>query len=143
VIRVPGRAPARREDIASLLDVVPTLLQQIGLPAEELPGRDLLADGAVDHASEVLLSNHRPKEPRTGLVSGGYKYVADRATGELVEFVVRVDRVGAASLAAPEKLPAMRRRHRELDAAQRPVEARGQRLSEEELGHLRNLGYAE
>ena len=143
VIRVPGRAPARREDIASLLDVVPTLLGQMGLPAEGLAGRDLLANGAVDQSSEVLLSNHRPEAPRTGLVSGGYKYVADRARGELVESVVRVDRVGVASLPAPEKLRAMRLRHRELEAAQRVVETRGQTLSDEELGHLRDLGYAE
>jgi arylsulfatase len=45
---IPGRAAERRSDTASLVDLVPTLLAQLGVPPpSELRGRDLLAPGAA------------------------------------------------------------------------------------------------
>jgi arylsulfatase A-like enzyme len=48
LLAIPGRAPERRSDTASLVDLVPTLLAALGVePPGELPGRDLLAPGAA------------------------------------------------------------------------------------------------
>ena len=143
IIRVPGRMPASRGDIASLQDIVPTLLAQLGLPVEGLPGRDLLAPDATAHPSEVLLSNYRRDELRTGLVSGDQKYLADRGRGKLEESVVHVDALGARPRPVPERIDAMRDRQRKLRAARPLVTSPRQRLSEEEREQLRALGYGD
>jgi arylsulfatase A-like enzyme len=53
LLRVPGREVASREDVASLHDLLPTLLAVAGAPSPgpaslEAPGRNLLASGAED-----------------------------------------------------------------------------------------------
>lgn len=46
VVRVPGRAPGRRDDPVSLIDVAPTVLGLLGLdPPAPMQGHDLYSDG--------------------------------------------------------------------------------------------------
>ncbi len=43
-IRLPERPPAQRRDVTGLVDLFPTLLSAVGIPASpDLPGRDLLS----------------------------------------------------------------------------------------------------
>ena len=62
LLRVPGRGAAVRDDLASLLDLLPTLLAVVGEPlaepaSAEAPGRDLLASGAEGRESALFQSN--------------------------------------------------------------------------------------
>jgi choline-sulfatase len=74
-LRVPHRPPCRRADIASLLDVFPTIANLLdGRPPENARGRDLLGRGAERQSSvvyESTLSETHPK--RRGLVADGYQ----------------------------------------------------------------------
>ncbi len=57
-----GRPGTRRDDVAALVDVLPTVLAAAGLPP--LPGargRDLLADGAADVEAVAFAETHRPE----------------------------------------------------------------------------------
>jgi len=77
VIRVPGRRTSRRADIASLLDVVPTLAGLFDFPAPEgARGRDLLSDRADGEHSDVYMALPlHTTRPRFGLVADGHQYL--------------------------------------------------------------------
>jgi arylsulfatase A-like enzyme len=74
-LRVARRPPGRRSDVASLLDVFPTIASLLGgRPPENARGRDLLGRGAKRRSSVVYqstLSETHPK--RRGLVAEGYQ----------------------------------------------------------------------
>ena len=75
ILRRPGEVSAVREDVASLLDLLPTLVQAVGGRAPEgLSGRDLLSPGAASSQSRVFLSASGPDD-RTGLIADGSMYV--------------------------------------------------------------------
>jgi hypothetical protein len=77
VIRVPGRRTSRRADIASLLDVVPTLAGLFDFPAPEgARGRDLLSDRAdAEHSDVYMALPLHTTRPRFGLVADGHQYL--------------------------------------------------------------------
>lgn len=75
---------ARQRDQAALVDVLPTVLGQLGLPAPAgCRGRDLLAAGAAesaaDAAPDIFLETHRPEAERDyyGLRGQRYKIILD------------------------------------------------------------------
>ena len=86
-LRVPGHAPARREDLAALVDLFPTLLGlATGAPAPSgHPGRDLLSEGARGAADAVYLSALGGSPiPRYGLVVDRFKLLVSDPPGERV-----------------------------------------------------------
>jgi len=147
LVHVPGRAPEERQDVASLLDVAPTLLRLAGVQAPvELRGRDLFGFGARYRESSVYLAVPRGTGsfPRHGLVSGGYRYVR---TERPVLVLERLRRIGEPlrelSGAEPERTERMRERLARWRAqlAGLPQERRFQ-ISPETHEALRALGYA-
>ena len=145
-LRMPGRSPERRAEVASLLDVAPTLLARIGVPApESAHGRDLLASGAGEQSRTVLLStlDEALPERRVGIVADGYRYVMvlqgrgpkerlTRLGAELEDLAAaQLQRAGAMRLQLTAGFAGL--------ASRRP--ARTLELSAQEKERLRALGY--
>jgi arylsulfatase A-like enzyme len=147
LLRVPGRAPGRRGDVASLADLRPTLLQLLeGRRPAGAAGRDLLAPGAEDAASRPYLATSRVSGTRrTALIDLGHKLVlSEEEGGERAELyrLGREDLDLAAS--EPELVRSLRERllaaRQALPAA--PAET-PQALSAEDRARLGALGYQE
>jgi len=148
LMRVPGREPRRRSDVATLADLCPTLLHLLAdvVPGSGAHGRDLLAPGAERGSSRPYLATLQGGAVRRfGLVDDGHKLVVSERDGEER---VELHRLGhedenlAAS--APEVARALRERLRALRAAlpTAPPET-PQPLSDEERARLRALGYGQ
>jgi arylsulfatase A-like enzyme len=144
-VRVPGRTARRREDVAALVDLVPTLLRIFGVPTPSgLPGRDLLAADALEQSTPAYLATLRAsKVPRMGLVSDGFKYVATFHTGQVSEHLFRLGDYGE-DLAGedPQRLGRMRAQVNAIRAnwASRKSEQR-QELTARDREWLHALGY--
>jgi arylsulfatase A-like enzyme len=146
-LRVPGRRPARRDDIASLLDLHVTLL---GLATGAAPpptghGRDLLAPDAANGSSRVYLATlGGSREKRFGWIEDGYKFVIlyrnDIWQGQL--FRLGDDTIDLAA-PAPQLASSLRERIAEFHDRMPEVETvvRAEPLSEEHRANLRALGY--
>jgi arylsulfatase len=148
LLRVPGRPPGRRSDIAILADLFPTLLGSLeSLPPDpEAPGRDLLAPDARDTDSRPYLATLRAGGPnRFGIVEDGYKLViTQRDDGWERELFRLGNEESDLAQTEPERARRMRERLRELRGQLR--EGHGetqQRLSDADRRHLRALGYIE
>jgi arylsulfatase A-like enzyme len=147
LFRVPGREPARRNDVASLLDVLPTLLAAV---AEEPmsapgPGRDLLAPGAEAAASTPYFATlGGSRGTRFGLVADAYKLVISERDGVWDGELTRLGGNGTdLAAAAPQIAGPMRKRLRHIRSlAVRARESRRE-ISEEERENLRALGYVD
>jgi arylsulfatase A-like enzyme len=146
MLRVPGTAPRRRDDVASLLDVFPTLLHLLEgvAPDPARPGRDLLAPDAETHPSQPYLANlGAARVPRFGVVDGAYKYVVEKHGGV---WQGRLARRGEEDVDLSARAPAVRARLDRLlaDLLQRigraVVETR-QTVSPADRARLRALGY--
>ncbi len=146
MLRIPGTAPGRRDDLVSLVDLFPTLLQLLAgvAPDPERPGRDLLAEGAESRPSRPYLANLAGGEvPRYGLVEGEFKFVSALRDGVWDGALYRRGREGAdLAPGAPQVAREMRRK---LEALREGIGQRTemrQELSPEEFERLRELGYA-
>jgi arylsulfatase len=148
LLRVPGRAPARRGDVASLVDLHPTLSRLLlgaDVPADA-PGRDLLAPGAeAEQTTAYLAALGGSKVPRFGLVEGEFKYVVAYRDGVWDGRLVRregdpVDLTAA----APQVASRFRQRLEQLFEAYR-VHQTGPRRDpgDAEREWLEALGYLE
>jgi len=143
MIRAPDLEAGRRGDLASLLDVKPTLLAKLALAVGESEGSDLLAAPA-DSRSLLLSTFEGAATERFAVVSKSDKYrVVVLPEGDRE----RLDRVGDESrdrsLEAPERLAALRRELEALRVSLPPAIARErQSLSDLEKARLRALGYA-
>jgi arylsulfatase len=148
LVRVPGRRPERRSDVATLADLRPTLLHLLagGTPEAAGAGRDLLAPGAERAASRPYLATPLGTEVRRfALVDAGYKLVLAEGGGGAQAQLYRLGREDRdLAQAEPEVARALGERLRSvreaLDAA--PDET-PRTLSAEERARLRELGYAE
>ena len=145
-LRVPGRAPARRRDVASLADLRPTLLAQLfGLPPDPArPGRDLLAPGAESRESRPYVATWVAAEgPRRALVASGHKLVVSERPGGEEVLLYGLGREGEELGAAEPELA--RSLHAELDALRAglaaPEASPARALSEAERERLDALGY--
>jgi arylsulfatase A-like enzyme len=145
MIRVPDRPARRRQDVASLVDLLPTLLPLAGVPTPSgLPGRNLLADNASEQSTPAYLATLRASRlPRIGLVSDGFKYLATVGNGSLSEQLYRLgDQAEDLASREPERLLRMRmklaavRRHWIFARTERKLE-----LSQEDRERLEALGY--
>jgi arylsulfatase A-like enzyme len=144
---VPGRAPERRGDVVSLLDVRPTLLALLeGLAVGAgSPGRDLLAPGAREVSSRPYLATlGGSRVPRFGLVEDGYKIIVSEREGV---WDARLFQLGREDVdlraAAPQVVSRLRQRLLRVRDGIERVEETAQELSPGELQTLRGLGYLE
>jgi arylsulfatase len=148
MLRLPDLAPGRRGDVASLVDVFPTLLAAVlGTPPDPaLPGRDLLAEDAASRDSVPLLSTLSAySKRRLGIVADGYKLILTRTNDVWQPQLFRLGHEDV-DLAAPapqvtsrlrEQLWSLRDRY---DAgALAPV----RQISERQRQQLEALGYVE
>lgn len=144
IIASPSLEPGVRDDIASLVDLVPTLLGVVGTtPPGALPGRDLLAPGAEREPGRAYLANLMGSaDKRWGWVEDGHVLVSEHTpsgdrgaavrtlgAGETIDDPVRLERMLSA-------LDAFR-------AGLRVVPAVQQHLSPRDLEMLRQLGYVD
>jgi arylsulfatase len=147
LIRVPGASPRTRTDIASLVDLHPTLTALLlqTPPDPEQPGRALLEPGAAQRTSTPYLATLRAsKVPRFGVVHGEFKYLLTLRDGVWHGRLLRRDREEV-DLTAPaphvaaemrERLEALRRRYHRVNE-----ESRAEAPADREK--LEALGYAE
>jgi arylsulfatase len=148
LFRLPGRKPQRRDDVAALSDVLPTLVAAVGeAPIDPAPpGRDLLAPGAEKSASRPYLATlGGSSRPRFGLVEGDYKLVISERNGVWDGRLTRRGRGGIdLSAAAPQIAGRMRKRLKRIQSRMERGRAETrQELSQEEREHLRALGYVD
>jgi arylsulfatase len=149
LIHAPGLAPERRADVASLVDLYPTLLRLAarGDVPPVYPGRDLLAEGASRAPSFAYFATlGGSRVPRVGIAHRDWKYVAARrddawqgalyrrSAGGLEEPVMgAVELENVMSSGLSETLARL---------GPLPPETR-QELAPEDLARLEALGYAE
>jgi len=145
-IRIPGGTPGRRDDVASLVDLFPTLLATLEPtpPAIDASGRNLLAENADRIDSEPVLATLRSGGPvRFGIVSDGYRLILTPQKSGVRSELFRLED-GDRDLAElePERVARMAEKLRERRSKMRraPVERR-RPLSEADRANLRALGY--
>jgi len=151
-LRIPGRAPGRRDDVVSLVDLYGTILRQLTgeWDASDHPGRDLLAEGAAGGSSVAYLDTRGASRPRRyGIVDGEYKWIVSERGGARSGKLYRVGQAGVGigseraesdqpelELAMSERLDALKRR---FDRGAPEVR---QEISDADRAALRALGYA-
>lgn len=142
-IRIPGRPPARRDDPASLVDLLPTLLGALGMPPAASAGRDLFAGPSGKPGPIYLAALGGSPRPRYGLVLDGYKYIANIYAQGPVEELYRLgdeamDRSGQEAARLRDMRTALAAFR---DRLQRSPAESMQELSPEQKERLRRLGY--
>jgi arylsulfatase A-like enzyme len=88
LMRMPGRPPRMRTDVASLVDVLPTIGAIFDLDLEgQRGGRNLLADGAERSAGTAFFATSKAASTtaRIGLVRGPYKFIRTMARNAVEE----------------------------------------------------------
>jgi len=145
LLRVPGRDAERREEVAGLVDVVPTLAGLAGLePPYAVRGRDLLDPGSVRSAPLYLSSRGHATAPRFALVTDEHKLLVE---GRGTRRRVRLTPLGqdAPDLTGSER-ETLERLADELlafhDALPKPMPPR-RPLGEEQRRALQALGYVD
>ena len=148
LIRAPGHRARVRLDLASLVDIAPTLAALFGLPGRpEDRGRDLLSEQAGDQDVMVYFAtSHTPTRPaRAGVVKGNYKFVRLGIKGDFEEQLFRlpdevenvIDEENRVAATLRQALGAHLQRQRAAPAPASPSP------SDPDLEALRALGYVE
>lgn len=135
LVRVPGRAPSVVAGTVSHVDVFPTLLAALGLPAREASGRDLFAGGSGFALSEI----YPPIGPAVAiaLTAGSRKLI--RSDVGVLEFDLHGDPAEQHGF-APRPEDDLARRLAAL--AEKPVaEVERLELDSRERTRLHGLGY--
>jgi len=144
LIRAPRLAAGVRDDVVSLVDLMPTALAHLGdRDIAELSGRDLLADGAADAGGSAYLANLMGSaDKRWGWVEDGHVLVTERLQDGSERAMLRSLATGTA-VSDPARLARMRSA---LDTFRSGLRVRPevqQRLSPRDVEMLRRLGYVE
>jgi len=151
VIRAPGLAPARRADVASMVDLLPTLaaICGVGTPAK-LAGRDLLsADATARPARAYLATLMGASTQRYGWVEDGYVFVRSELGGGRVRDELRALSGAAAASSEPpsetreERMRAMADSLARFRSQLEVADAAWQELTPQDRAMLRQLGYAD
>jgi len=146
ILRVPGHEPARRYDIAGLIDVKPTLLRlATGHRVEsDAPGRDLLARDATAIDSVPYFATLGGGGPtRFGIVADGHKFVMTRSPDGWQTELYRLGYEGRNLVDSdPERARNLHERLLTLrEGMKSPAPIQRQRLSDQDQQNLRSLGY--
>jgi arylsulfatase A-like enzyme len=146
LLRVPGREAGRRDDVASLLDLRPTLVRAVGAqPRRGLRGRNLLERGAERRTSQVLVHGFG-RDMRSALISDGYKLQVLLGEDGVEQ---RLRPLGDHPYLPPDQEPEKRAElKREWEKLQNDVAARARSdqlevITREHAEMLRALGYAD
>jgi len=145
LVRIPGRAPARRDDPATLIDLMPSLLALL----EDVPvksrgaGRDLFGPGGEGGTSTPYFTTLGADEvERVGMIANGFKFVAveqgDVYVGRLYALG---DEEAELSAAAPQVAAELRAKLGALRDGLEPTAATRLPLDSEGRERLRQLGY--
>jgi arylsulfatase A-like enzyme len=142
LVKLPGRPAATVDRPVAHIDVLPTLVDWLGLPAPAAAqGRSLLtAEG--DDPRPILLETQRVRRLR-GVVHGDEKLIVDLDTGQAQLFNLREDPGEQQDLsrARPDRARALRRIV-ESWVEERPAKHPGPLdLTDEERERLKALGY--
>ncbi len=147
MIRVAGRAPERRNDVASLTDVFHTLLAaSSNAPLDPDPtGRNLLSANAEQAQSlPYFASLGGSRVQRHGLIDGEYRLVISRRNGIGDARLTHRSNDVDLTAAAPQIAKSMRNRLNRIRARlTRGLEESKQVLSDEERKSLEALGYVD
>jgi len=144
LIYVPNGSSGERADVASLLDLFPTLLDQVGALSKELRpgrGRNLLAPEGRNASSVIYLSTlEEATVRRSGLIADGYKFILDDASGQQTLYSLGTG-LRDQPVQDPEKLRLFSER---LDAYRKgiqPIKVSTKPVDESARELLRALGY--
>jgi len=146
LIAGPGIPAGVRADVASLVDVLPTVLALFDVPPGLARGRDLLQAGAAERERSALLATFRSASlaPAVGLVKGGFKYLRGQGETPGEQLFALPDEERDLGGQEPGTRLAL---GIELDArlGHLPLAftAEPQELSPDDLNALRSLGYLE
>jgi len=149
LFRVPGRLAARRNDVVSAIDVLPTVLGALagGAAAFQSEGRDLLAPDAAQQASRPYFAAlGSASRLRYGIVQGEFKFVVTETDGIGRGALSRRGRDGVdIAAAAPQIVGPMRKRLKRIRARvlRTQRDELHQELSNQDRDQLRALGYVE
>ena len=148
VVWGPGVEPGRRSSPVSLIDIYPTVLDALGLPAQEgLPGRSLmahLAGGAPPAARTLIAERTLYGAHRESALAWPYKVIFEPQKSDVMLFNLETDARERQDIAhlrgdvADDLLAQLEayREHAESAAAEEAVEP-----DEKTLENLRSLGY--
>jgi arylsulfatase A-like enzyme/Flp pilus assembly protein TadD len=143
VMAGPGVPAATRDEPASLVDVVPTVLGRLGLPAPAVDGRDLLAPGGASAPGEVYAETEYPRaagcSPLRALADRRWKYIGGPAQPELYDLAQ--DPKENHDLAAEERATVDAMGPRAAAIANKAVAGADDAPSAEAVERLRALGY--
>jgi len=142
LIRDPAVAPGVRDDIVSLIDLMPTLLARFDVGAPDaLLGRDLLAPGADAVAGRAYLANLMGSaDKRWGWVEDGHVYVHEQLRRGPERSTLRTLQDGS-PIDEPDRLARMQAELSRFRSSLRVQEEVQQHLSARDLEMLRRLGY--
>jgi len=153
IVRLPASIPAgeRLSGAAGLLDVMPTLLDLLGLPIPDgIQGRALLGEsGPVDEPRAIFASGIKHGDDQRAVQRGGLKLIQTPATGEYAVYQIEGDPGEGTDLAAsrPEEVAGLLRllsEQSEIDRAlSAGVSGEQREVPEELLERLRSLGYVD
>jgi arylsulfatase len=144
LLRIPGRAAGVRDDVVSLVDLLPTLAGIAGVSGSaRFPGRDLLAPGAETAAGRAYLATLMGSaNERRGWVENGRVLVRtehqDGRTSEELRSLA-----DGTPLRDEDERARMRRALAAFRAGLRTPKAVEQELSPRDREMLRRLGYLE
>lgn len=144
LLHAPGLTPGVRDDIASLIDLLPTLTAMVGIElGGSFRGRDLLAAGAANEPGQAYLATLMgSSNKRWGWVEDGLVYVRTRhPNGHESEELRSLETGAAITEAAPRQ--AMRGRLKDFRDTLRVPHAVEQELSPRDRAMLQQLGYLE
>jgi arylsulfatase A-like enzyme len=139
MLRVPGVEPGIDHRVASNLDVVPTVLEALGIAVpDNLEGISLL--GPAPEGRIVQSETFKNAKLRSA-VDGKYKLIRNLNTGG--EQLFLLENEGMDLLSDPAHADAAARLRAALDAKFTPQSAAGPRISRdaEEIERLKALGY--
>jgi arylsulfatase len=144
LLRAPGIAPGVRHDVASLIDLLPTLTGLAGVAAgTQFDGRDLLATVADDAPGRAYLATLMGSaNKRWGWVENGRVYVrTEHRDGRSTEELRSLD--SGVTLRDPEQRAQMRQTLARFRSQLRTPRAVEQQLTPHDREMLRQLGYLE
>jgi arylsulfatase A-like enzyme len=147
IMKIPGAAPRRVENVVELVDLAPTILELAGIHATDMQGKSLLGPPAADR---IAYSRTVWKRPRYSARTKNHKLIWDSRTGKKELYNLSADPKETTDLSEEDpftkgyleqKLFTWLRAQEHLRANTPPPE--GVDMTEEERRRLESLGYTQ